>query len=122
MIATANSVGRTPSSLTFSEGLVNMPPEMTERPCPDCRIPLVWIDDMTGYRCQKCTVFWALQRVRVKAREGWTPQVGGQCTVHNQGHPMIARVMAIADGYAMLRYPRCVPFVKRLTDLREVKE
>ena len=29
----------------------------------------------------------------------------------------LVRVMAVADGYAMIRFPRCVPFVIRLKDI-----
>jgi hypothetical protein len=29
-----------------------------------------------------------------------------------------ARVLAIAEGWAMLRYPHATPFVQRVTDLR----
>lgn len=30
---------------------------------------------------------------------------------------MVARVMAVAEGYAMLRYPHCAPFIASVKDL-----
>lgn len=35
-------------------------------------------------------------------------------------HRLVAQVMAVADGYAMLRYPRCAPFIARVIELEYV--
>lgn len=50
---------------------------------------------------------------------------GSRVTVADQhvfpgGHvpERAARVMAVADGYAMCRYPRCNPFVEPLKNLQ----
>lgn len=45
---------------------------------------------------------------------------GDHCTVERHGHQRVARIMAVADGYAMLRYPQAVPFVKPLSCLRKI--
>lgn len=46
---------------------------------------------------------------------------GDRCTVVGRrqlpGLPMVARVMAVAEGYAMLRYPHCAPFIASVKDL-----
>lgn len=33
----------------------------------------------------------------------------------------VARVMAVAEGYAMVRYPRAVPFVVALKELSKIR-
>lgn len=47
-------------------------------------------------------------------------KVGSRCLIPSHSHGMVARIMAIAEGYAMLRYPRCMPFVYSLKDLKEI--
>jgi hypothetical protein len=46
-----------------------------------------------------------------------TIQVGDWVTVEHHGHSKVARVMALAEGYAMLCYPRCAPFLEQVEDL-----
>lgn len=47
---------------------------------------------------------------------------GDRCHVHDGTHngALVARVMAVAEGYAMLRYPHCIPFVVPLKSLARV--
>lgn len=46
-----------------------------------------------------------------------TFQIGDRCLVNTHKHGKVARIMAIAEDYAMLRYPRCAPFVTPLAEL-----
>ena len=45
---------------------------------------------------------------------------GDRCAVnrHMNGNPV--RVMAVAEGYAMVRYPRCIPFIEAVADLTKL--
>lgn len=36
--------------------------ENVEKPCPDCRIPMHWVDDKAGYYCKWCLTHWCVQR------------------------------------------------------------
>lgn len=45
------------------------------------------------------------------------PKRGDKVTIHGSD-PYVFRVMAVADGYAMLRYPHCAPFVEPVKSLR----
>lgn len=47
-------------------------------------------------------------------------KAGDRCTVnrHANGNPV--RVMAVAEGYAMVRYPGCSPFIEPVKDLRRL--
>lgn len=48
-------------------------------------------------------------------------EVGDRCTVDRHTHGLVARVMAVAEGYAMLRYKGCVPFVAPIAELRKTE-
>lgn len=55
--------------------------EITERPCPHCRVPLAWIDDMTGYRCPRCCRYICVPRLRGRFSEDgtqWTALSAGE--------------------------------------------
>lgn len=47
---------------------------------------------------------------------------GDRCIVLSHDHGRVARVMATAEGYAMVRYPRCFPFVVPVRELAPVRE
>lgn len=47
---------------------------------------------------------------------------GDRCTYVGHTHGNVARVMAVAEGYALMRYPRCGPFVAPVRDLRLVDD
>ena len=51
------------------------------------------------------------------ARPIWVTE-NGKC-VAKVGKPERVQVMAVAKGYAMVRFPRCVPFIVRENDLDE---
>ena len=39
--------------------------------------------------------------------------------VSNKAAPELVRIMAIAEGYAMVRFPCCIPFIVSEKDLQE---
>ena len=47
----------------------------------------------------------------------------GDCVwvIRNAG-PFLAKIMAVADGYAMLRRPGCYPFIESLRELMEFQK
>lgn len=46
-------------------------------------------------------------------------KAGDRCTVKRHEHyGSVARIMAVAEGYAMLRYPKAMPFVVPVSELR----
>lgn len=47
-------------------------------------------------------------------------KVGDRCAVAIHGHGGVARVMAVAEGYAMVRYLRATPFVGALKELSKI--
>jgi hypothetical protein len=49
-----------------------------------------------------------------------TIKIGDQVAVEHDGHSTVARVMAVAEGYAMLCYPRSAPFLEQVADLCHV--
>lgn len=50
---------------------------------------------------------------------------GDRCIVNDHAATedvtRVARVMAVAEGYAMVRYPRAMPFVAALKELSKVQ-
>lgn len=48
--------------------------------------------------------------------------VGDSVTVGRHSLGMVGRVMALAEGYAMVRYPRCSPFVVSVRELTRVAQ
>ena len=44
-------------------------------------------------------------------------KVGDKFRLDQHNHGMTARVMAVAEGYAMVRYPRCTPFIVPVKEL-----
>lgn len=48
----------------------------------------------------------------------WKPGDTAEIGEPNEKGWMAVKVMAVADGYAMVRIPYCVPFVAVLRDLR----
>lgn len=45
---------------------------------------------------------------------------GDSVTVGRHDHGMSGRIMALAEGYAMVRYPRRAPFVVPISELTRV--
>lgn len=48
--------------------------------------------------------------------------VGDSVVVARHTHGWTGRVMALAEGYAMVRYPRCAPFVVPVKELTRVSD
>lgn len=53
-------------------------------------------------------------------------RAGDRCTVKRHrdertGITRIVRVMAVAEGYAIVRYPRAMPFVEHIKELTKIR-
>lgn len=47
-------------------------------------------------------------------------KAGDRCTVSGHTRGWVARVLAVAEGYAMVRYSHAAPFIAPLETLRPV--
>lgn len=75
-------------------------------------------DDTPAHRRRLLNLANRLKRAANKAAaQGIQP--GGYCTVnrHTNGKPV--RVMAVAEGYAMVRYPGYQPFIEPINGLNK---
>lgn len=50
--------------------------------------------------------------------ESYIPQAGDRCTISGHTRGWVARVLAVAEGYAMVRYSRAAPFIAPVDTLR----
>lgn len=60
---------------------------------------------------------WRSSHERQLDTEEASMEVGDRCYVARHGTGQVARVMAVAEGYAMLRYPSCAPFAEAIPAL-----